>query len=70
MNRRSGGAFPPSREEGSLGEHAFARETEGERERIQRERRKRAGWRGDLCCHASFFVYEMVVAFERMPRTR
>ena len=41
----------------------------GERERIVRERRKRAGWRGDQSRCVSCFVYATAVAFERMPRT-
>ena len=41
LNRRLGGAFPPSREEGRLGEWAFAREMErGEGEDSAREEEK------------------------------
>ena len=71
MNRRLGGAFPPSCEEGRLDEWAFIREIgRGEGEDTMRERRKRAGWRGDQSRCVSCFVYAMAAAFERMPRSR
>lgn len=68
LNRRMDGAFPASWEERGLDECVFARERETERERIQQERRKGAGWRRDHSLDAPFFVYVMVIPFKRMPR--